>query len=735
MKIAVHRLIDTNPVDRFELHPQDMHLWRSSGATRSLRHDDLVLITRREYRRLNIFLGILLFILLGLLPGLVQAEPAGLPDDIGAGSFFLRPEQGPMKPALRLNSEVHFDIGGLVARTRIKQHFRNDSADWMEGVYVFPLPDNAAVDRLRIHVGERIIEGAIKERRVAKKIYRKAKAAGKRAALVEQERPNLFTTSVANIPPHDTLVVEIDYQQTLDYHDGAFSLRFPMTVTPRYIPGQALATSGKDLHVNGSGWATATDQVPDAGRITPPVVKSPQMHNPVHISASLGAGFPLARLDSLYHDIRVDRRKDGYDITLQKGQVPMDRDFELVWEPALGAEPDAAFFKQTVDGEDYGLIMIMPPRADPNMTAMQQALPREVMFIIDTSGSMAGVSMEQARQALQMALNTLTPEDRFNLIEFNSVTRRLFTNAVIADAESVDLARQYVGNLTANGGTEMMPALKAALQGRSLEGYVRQIVFITDGSVGNERALFKLIRDRLDNSRLFTVGIGSAPNSYFMRKAAQYGRGSYTFIGSQNEVAERMQGLFERLQSPVLTDLSLNWSGESTVDVWPKRLQDLYKDAPFMITAKLEGDPSQVELTGKILGRAWHKKLSLQGGQPTPGVAALWARNKIASLVDREISEGKSEPLRKQIVDVALQHRLVSRYTSLVAVDPLMIRSSRDGLKKAAIAGNLPAGSRQTVDAYGYPRGATPSRLHMLFGALALIMAGILLILVRRHEA
>ena len=212
---------------RINLNPRDAHLW-SNVRSRSRAHQvRAVVITRREFRRLQLMQGVLLFILLGLLPGLVLARPVGLPDDIRAGSFFMQSDDGQLHEAMRMNSQVKIDISGLVARTHVTQTFSNDSSIFMEGVYVFPLPDNAAVDRLRIHVGERVIQGVIKERGQAKKLYQQARTSGRRTALVEQERPNLFTTSVANIGPHETVQVEISYQQTLDYRDGRFSLRFP----------------------------------------------------------------------------------------------------------------------------------------------------------------------------------------------------------------------------------------------------------------------------------------------------------------------------------------------------------------------------------------------------------------------------------------------------------------------------------------------------------------------------
>ena len=723
------------PVARIDLQPRDVHLWSDARSRARPRHSEAVVITRHEYRRLQLMQGVLLFILLGLLPGLLLASPVNLPDDIRAGRFFMQSGDGQIREAMRMNSQVKIGISGLVARTRVIQTFSNDSSIFMEGVYVFPLPDNAAVDRLRIHVGERVIEGVIKAREQAKKIYQQARASGRRTALVEQERPNLFTTSVANIGPHETVRVEISYQQTLAYRDGRFSLRFPMTLTPRYIPGQAVTQGTEKLSVSADGWARNTDQVPDAARITPPVKRlADGSRNRATIDISLDAGFPLSSVESLYHDVRVDRDQRVYNIRLQQGQVPMDRDFELVWQPAVGTEPNAAYFRQSLDGEDYGLIMLMPPHADAAMNESQRALPREMIFIIDTSGSMAGASLQQAKQALSMALDTLSASDRFNVIEFNSVTRKLFSQAVFADSQSINLAMQYIHNLQADGGTEMAPALLEALQGDELEGHVKQVIFMTDGSVGNEDALFRLIENNLHNSRLFTVAIGSAPNSYFMRKAAQFGRGTHTFISSERDIVSRMQALFERLQKPVLSGLRLHWSGDDEPEYWPKRLPDLYAAELLLITARLAQPSQQLTLEGDIQGRHWKKTLDLQASRSREGIAALWARNKISGLMDQQRGSEAADDLRQQIIQLALRHQLVSRYTSLVAVDPLQSRSRHDASGKQLIAGLLPAGSQQDIQGYGLPQGATASRLHVLSGMVALCMALVFAGLRQRNE-
>ena len=448
---------------------------------------------------------------------LCAASPARanemLPGQVQAGSLLMKMSQGYVTATL-LNMDVNITVNGLVARVSVMQEFKNDGPDWVEGVYVFPLSDRAAVDQMRLYIGDRFIEGEIREKGQARREYEDASRAGKKTSLVEQQRANLFTTSVANIAPGETVVVEIEYLEDIRFDDGAYSLRFPMTLTPRYIPGQALPDR------KGNGWSPDTDLVEDASLITPPMVSASRGHR-VSVSASVNAGMPLEIIASRYHPVSIGEAGGRYVVTLAGSRVPMDHDFELLWRPVPAAAPRAMVFSEVIDDQPYYLLMVVPPETGE---VSHVPVPREMIFIIDTSGSMHGVSIEQARQALRRALDTLRPGDRFNVVEFNSYTNALFPASVPATAAYVDDAKNFVRRLDANGGTEMYPALQFALRSPVGEAYLRQIVFITDGAVGNEEGLFQLIEQQLDGARLFTVGIGSAPNSWFMRKAAEAAR-------------------------------------------------------------------------------------------------------------------------------------------------------------------------------------------------------------------
>ena len=612
------------------------------------------------------------------------------------------------------STEVEITVKGLVVEAVVEQRFENVSGEWLEGVYVFPLPQGAAVHAMRLVVGDRVIEGEVQEREAARKVYQQAKSEGKKTSLVEQERPNIFTTSVANIGPGESIAVRIAYQEILDYDSGRFSLRFPMVVGPRYIPGSPVATPSE-----ATGWAFNTDQVPDASRITPPVLHPDEGKiNPVKLSVTLDAGMPLERLICPSHPAEISAEKDGIRHIALDGAFA-DRDFVLEWVPARGREPRAAVFTEEKDGAYYVLAMVMPP-ADEFVETVR--MPRETVFVIDTSGSMGGASILQAQQALLMAVDQLRPEDFFNIIEFDSRFTVLWPDSRPAMPAAVAEAKLWVERLDANGGTEIMGPLLAALEDRSEHTPLRQIIFITDGCVGNEEALFAAINTGLGRSRLFTVGIGSAPNSHFMERAATFGRGSFTHIGTPSEVSLRMGELFAKLENPVLADIELVWP-DPDAEVWPARVPDLYSGEPVVVAARLATLHGDLAASGVRAHQAWSTSVKLSVRKESAGINRLWARRKIAALMEDRVRGVPEDEIRTGVLEVALAHHLVSKYTSLVAVDVTPARPADAALKSGAVPTNLPAGW-QYEKVFGHlPKGATPGRFYLLTALLALALA------------
>lgn len=646
----------------------------------------------------------LLWLLAGALAGsLADAVPAPA-KDADAASAFVTPgamragslllhgtQEGQFVEAPRLGTDVDVVVSGPTARARVTQIFHNPTDGWVEAVYVYPLPDGGAVDTLKMVIGDRIVIGDIKERQQARQVYEQAKAAGQKATLLEQERPNLFINAVANIGPRETVLVQIEYQEPVRQSGEAYSLRVPLVVAPRYEPQTAAQTAEFSPRRPAGGRLPVS--APDRERIAPPVLDPRQDApiNPTTISIRLQPGFPLGEVKSHHHAVKVESVADDVRvIKLAEGPVPADRDFELTWQPAAVKAPSVGLFRERVGAADYLLAVVTPPALPPT----QDKRRREIVFVIDNSGSMGGTSMVQARASLSYALARLAPNDRFNIIRFDHTMDVLFPDTVPADAAHVAKAKAFVAALEARGGTEMVPPMRAALSDPR-EGdasYLRQIVFLTDGAISNEHELLDTIGAMRGRSRLFMVGIGSAPNTFLMTRAAEIGRGTFTHIGSVGEVEERMRALFEKLESPVVTNLAAVFS-DSQPDVTPALLPDLYRGEPVVLAAKVERLSGTLEIKGRIGERSWTVSLPLANAAEGKGLSKLWARRKIADAeAARTLRRLKPEEADGVVLALALEHHLVTRLTSLVAVDRTPSRPKGAHLTRAELPLNLPAG-------------------------------------------
>ena len=571
------------------------------------------------------------------------------------------------KVAPTVSTRVMIDVTGPIARTKVRQRFSNPSDQWISGTYAFPLPEDAAVDHMKILVGGRIIEGVIREKEQARKIYEQAKSEGKRTSLVEQLRPNLFTTSVANIAPLGVIDIEIEYQELLNLDQGNFSLRFPMAMTPRYSPDNESSFNQYNTPVVGR-WVNVVkraDETPND-----PINSSSELS----LTVNLNAGFQVEDIKSTYHPVTINNITDSDQGEVKQIKLSLsghqgEHDFELVWKPKTDIIPKGMFFVETGKDWQHGLLMVTPPMDK----RLYEKRDRDVTYIIDTSGSMGGESIAQAKKALRKALTRLAPEDSFNIIEFNSTASSLFKKSVPATTLAIDEADDFIAGLEAYGGTEMMPALEMAL-GSAGEGNnerLQQIVFMTDGAVDHEEKLFQLIHNQLGERRLFTVAIGSVPNSYFMRKAAQFGRGSYTFIGDVEEVSEKMEQLFSKMEQVVMTDLHLELEGieGEVVQVLPDKLPDLYYGEPVVLSLKMKRIPDRAVITGNLNGHTWVNAVRLKRSAHQSGLKVLFGRRMIESWMDNKVLGVDKEIVRKAIVDLGYYYHLVSQYTSLVAVD------------------------------------------------------------------
>jgi Ca-activated chloride channel homolog len=585
--------------------------------------------------------------------------------------------------AVQLGSDMDVTVSGSIARVRVTQVFRNTSADWMEATYMYPLPADAAVDSLKMVVGQKVIIGHIKKREEARVIYEAAKQDGKKAGLVEQQRPNLFTNSVANIGPGETVMIVIEYQMPLRQTDGVFALRMPLVVGPRYVPPHSITDAGA---------------AQDAAKVTAAPIIDPKKSakiNPVSITVNLKPGFEPANVASAYHKVNVKGRGDGRVITLANRDVPADKDFELSWRSA-SADPTLALYREEVAGKGYIMASITPPVSDTKTPVP----PRDMIFVIDNSGSMSGASMDEAKTSLLNALATLRTQDQFNVIRFDDTMTQLFETNVAATPEMIAKAQEFTKNLEASGGTEMLPALKAALavpSSRKDAAAVRQIIFLTDGSISNEKEMIAAIaqdqKEKEKNaSRVFMVGIGSAPNNYLMSRMSNMGRGTYTNIGSAEEVPAKMGSLISILSRPSVQDLTVKVN-KASFDLTPQLLPDLYAGEPLLLLGQTDKIEGSITVSGRIGGRIWTQTVDLKKAVQSPSVAKLWARRRIDDIeADRALGLVKDDAADAAVTDIGLNFSLVTSQTSLVAVDETPSRPKGEMLKEEDLPINLPDG-------------------------------------------
>jgi Ca-activated chloride channel family protein len=614
-------------------------------------------------------------VLAGVEPELVEAEQGSVNSHASYSSLWLKSNDGSEKHgATTLATNVSMRISGPILRAKVRQEFHNPSELWSEGIYTFPLPEQAVVDRLRMVVGERVIEGQIHEKQAAKHIYQKARDAGKKTSLLNHHRTNVFTTSIANIGPDETIIVEFEYQQVLDFKAQRFALRFPMVNTPKFTPPRTRLKSTFVEPVN----------------VIRKILDMPG--NPVTIEVDLKAGFPIEALASSSHAFKTKQlSEEHFKLSVEGNAQFSNRDFILSWGLKSIDKPMVRVLREDMNGESYGLLMVMPPQLSQTYPGQEYGkkiiIPRELVFVLDVSGSMKGESIEQARASVLKALSQLKPEDRFNIVWFNTRAWKLYSRSQSATAENLNFARRKILNEKAYGGTDMRPALRLALRGEYDPELLRQVIFITDGAVSNEAELFSEIRHNLGQSRLFTVGIGSAPNAYFMRKAARAGRGTFTYVSRPDEVNQKISYLLRQLASPALTNLKLDLSDLSASVLPQGLLPDLYLGEPVYVAFKANNFPEIASLSGNLGGVPSQLNVPLNHSVQYDGVAVEWGRRKITALQAKydaygehgkvNINEGQEtqtpedykQLLKNKIVELALAHHQVSKFTSLVAVD------------------------------------------------------------------
>ncbi|MDC0715479.1 VIT domain-containing protein [Nannocystis bainbridge] len=599
----------------------------------------------------------------GEVRDVVYTDPGALPQLMHAGVAL------PLR-----NTDVRAHLRGPVAEVVVRQRFVNDNAAALDAVYTFPLPENSAVTDMRMIVGARTIEAEIRERAQARAEYTAARDAGHTAALLEQERPNVFTQSLANIPSGETVEVELRYLQTLSYDAGEYEFVFPTVVGPRYLPGDPLARRSE-----GSGTRSDTDRVPDASRVSPPVLgRGLRTGHDLSISVVAEAATPIVAWAAPAHVVTADATDGHLRVALARRDEIPNRDFVLRYRSAA-AQPAAKLFLGPADGASGGhfLLVVDPPRLDVEAAVGR----RELLFVVDVSGSMSGAPLALAKAAMREALARARPVDTFDVITFAGSSRRLFGAPRPANAENLAQAVEFVDSLGAGGGTEMLAAVDAALASPVEAGRHRYVFLMTDGYISEEDAIARAAHDLLERqrahhrrARVFGVGIGDAPNSHLIAAISRAGDGAALHVRRPADLARAGQVIERTIDAPVLTGVTIDWGSLAPRDLSVSLPPDLLASHPLVVHGRYEGaPPAELRLRARVGERSVSFPIEVvRSDESGRTLARLWAREQIGALDLARATAGSAEDAqqaRRSILQLGLQHHLVTAYTSLVAVD------------------------------------------------------------------
>jgi Ca-activated chloride channel family protein len=567
------------------------------------------------------------------------------------------------------HTDVKAQISGFLARATVTQEFENPFQEKIEAVYTFPLPQNAAVDDMTMTVGDRTVRGKILRREEAEAVYEAAKNNGQTASLLNQERPNIFTQSVANILPGEQIKITISYVETLKYENGSYEFVFPMVVGPRYVPGNA---SGRQ----GEGFAPDTNQVPDASRITPrPAPAGMRAGHDISLEVTLDAGVPLDGLDSKTHDVDLERPDDHRARVRLKDEATIpNKDFILRYDVA-GKKIEDALLTHSTDKGGFFTMILQPPE---RVTA-EDVTPKELVFVLDTSGSMSGFPIDKAKETMKLALDNLYPYDTFNLITFSGDEHILFPAPVPATKENLDKAQAFLASRAGSGGTEMMKAIKASMDPSDKQDHVRIVCFMTDGYVGNDMEIIGEVQKH-PNARVFAFGIGNSVNRFLLDNMAKYGRGEVEYVALNDDGSAAAKRFHERVRNPLLTDISIDWNGLPVSDVYPKTIPDLFGAKPVILTGRYAATgKGTIRLKGKMSGHDFVREIPVDfsTAQPHDVLATLWARNRVDDLMSQDFNGAQQgtmkDDVKQAVIQLGLDYRLMTQFTSFVAVEEMIV--------------------------------------------------------------
>ena len=639
---------------------------------------------------------------------------ASAQDGFTSGALTVVDSTGKAKAICPLkHTDVKAEISGFISRVVVTQQFENPFKEKIEAVYTFPLPQNAAVDDMTMIVGERTIRGKILPREEAQAVYDAAKSSGKVASLLDQERPNIFTQSVANILPGNEIKITISYVETLSYVNGAYEFVFPMVVGPRYVPGSPTGQT------QGNGFAPDTNRVPDASRITPnsppPAMRS---GHDISLDVTLDAGLILDDIDSKTHVIDIERTDThSARLHLRDGATIPNKDFVLRYDVAGRVIQDALLTHRSDKGGYFTLILQPPDR----VTA-EDVRPKELVFVLDTSGSMQGFPIEKAKETMKLALDSLYSSDTFNLITFAGDTEILFSKPMPATRANLNKAQAFLNSRSGSGGTEMMTAIKAALEPSDDQSHIRIVCFMTDGYVGNDMEIISEVQKH-PNARVFSFGIGGSVNRFLLDKMAEAGRGEVEYVDLNDDGSAAARRFHERVRNPLLTDISIDWNNLPVADVYPQRIPDLFAAKPLILTGRFtSAGRGTIRLKGKMGGSDFVREIPVELPETMAlhdVLAPLWARARVDNLMNEDYAGAQSGNMRTDLKDtitqLGIEYRLMTQFTSFVAVEEMVVTDGGQP-RRIDVPVEVPQGMKSITDLEEYKTVASPKTMSFMLG-------------------
>jgi Ca-activated chloride channel family protein len=570
------------------------------------------------------------------------------------------------------HTSVRARVSGSIARVEVQQLFQNPGTSRLEAVYKFPLPENAAVIEMLFRIRDRVVIGEIRPRGEAREVYEQAKSEGKTAALTEQERPNLFTQSVANIPPGESVEVVLRYVHEIPFDDGRYRFVFPTTIGPRYMPASKIAEAAPiTIGVLPQGMRAAHD---------------------VDIAVELSPASAFAEIGARSHRIVTGADGGRRIVTLAGDDRIPNKDFILQWRPAH-PEPDARAIVGEEKNARWMMLFVQPPAE----VRKGQVRPKEVVFLLDKSGSMMGEPIETAKKVIEKTLTTMGPRDTFRLLAFDSSVEAMSPEPLSPTDENRKAAGHYLARLSGGGGTEMLRGIQAVLDLPPVDpGRLRVVVFATDGFIGNEAEIIKHIEAGRGQTRVFGFGIGSSVNRYLIEGVARAGRGVADYVRQGESPDVAVERLHRRLDQPLLTDLDMQFEGFHVRDMQPSRLPDLFAGQPLVIVGKVDGaaqNGASVVLRGKLGEAAWERRIPLAASREDGELlGTLWARRRIGELVDGGEYGRVSKEAETEVTALGMTRHLVTPYTSFVAVERTLKANLQIPLMQVLVPNALPEG-------------------------------------------